>query len=62
MASVSDRMPVTLDAAEKLPIRSGRCAYSSSWADRSARSMCPSASAPMTTTSAMVSRHGSSLE
>ena len=27
MASVSDRIPVTLDAAEKLPIRSGRRAY-----------------------------------
>src|SRR6266511_3637155 len=62
MRSVSDRMPVTLEAAEKLPIRKGRSAKPTSRASRSARSMWPSGSSPMTTTSAIDSRQGSSLE
>ena len=61
MRSVSDRMPVTLEAAEKLPTRSGRSAWrrsSSSWP----RSTWPAASSPMATTSAADSRQGSRLE
>lgn len=49
-------------AAEKLPISSGRSAYRRSSASRRARSMWPSASASITTTSATDSRQGSSLE
>jgi hypothetical protein len=52
---------VTLEAAEKLPIR-GRPAWRTSWASSSARSMWPSASSPMATTSAADSRQGSRLE
>jgi hypothetical protein len=59
---VSVRIPVTLLAAEKLPIFSGRASYRCSSASSSARSMWPSASAGIGTTSAMDSRHGSSLE
>ena len=59
---MSLRIPVTLLAAEKLPIFSGRSSYRRSSASSSARSMCPSASAGIGTTSAIDSRHGSSLE
>jgi hypothetical protein len=55
-------MPVTLEAAEKLPIRNGRSAYAISCRSSAARSMYPSASSPIATTSASDSRHGSSLE
>ena len=61
MARVSDRMPVTFDAAEKLPILSGRSACRTSSASRRARSIRPSASSGIVTTSAIDSRHGSSL-
>jgi hypothetical protein len=61
-AEVSEMIPVTLEAAEKLPIRSGRSAYSTSLRSRSARSMWPSASSAISTTSAIDSRQGSSLE
>ena len=62
IARVSDRMPVTFDAAEKLPIFSGRSACSSSAASSAARSIRPSSSSGITTTSAIDSRHGSSFE
>jgi hypothetical protein len=59
---VSVSAPVTLEAAENEPMRSGRSAWRrssrSSWAV-SARLL---ASCPMTTTSAIDSRQGSSLE
>ena len=61
MPYVSLTIPVTLLAALKLPMRSGRSAYRASSAARCAWSMCPSASSWMTTTSAIDSRHGSSL-
>ena len=62
MPNVSVTMPVTLLAAENDPILSGRSAcFSSSAASRS-WSMWPSASSRMVTTSAIDSRHGSSLE
>ena len=51
-----------LDAAEKLPILSGRSAYSSSRCASASRSMRPSTASSTTTTSAIDSRHGSSLE
>ena len=54
-------MPVTLLAAENEPIFSGRAAWSSRAARRASRSMCPSRSSGITTTSAIDSRHGSSL-
>jgi hypothetical protein len=54
-------MPVTLLAAENEPIFSGRSAYSASSASSRARSMWPSASSGIVTTSAIDSRHGSSL-
>ena len=53
---------MTFDAAEKLPIRSGRSRKRLSRARRSSVSMPPSRSSPMATTSAADSRHGSSLE
>ncbi len=55
-------MPVTLDAAEKEPIFSGRSAYVVSSASRASTSIRPSESSGMTTTSAIVSRQDSSLE
>jgi hypothetical protein len=55
-------MPVTFDAAENEPILSGRPWCAASCASSSARSMWPSASSPITTTSAIDSRHGSSFE
>ncbi len=55
-------IPVTLLAAENEPIFSGRSAYRTSSPARRSTSMCPSASCGMTTTSAIDSRHGSSLE
>jgi hypothetical protein len=55
-------MPVTLLAAEKLPIFSGRAACRSSSRASWAWSMRPSGSSAMVTTSAIVSRQGSSLE
>ncbi len=61
MARVSERMPVTFEAAEKLPILSGRSACRTSSASRRARSIRPSASSGIVTTSAIDSRHGSSL-
>ena len=62
MAHVFDTMPVTFDAAENDPIFSDRSAYVVSSASSRPRSMCPSASSGMVTTSAIDSRHGSSLE
>ena len=61
-AAVLDTIPVTLEAAENEPMRSGRSAYSSHAARSASRSMCPSASCGMVTTSAIDSRHGISLE
>ena len=61
IARVSERMPVTLEAAEKLPIRSGRPAWRTSSASRRARSIRPSASSGIVMTSAIDSRQGSSL-
>ena len=61
MAAVSDTMPVTLEAAENDPICIGRSAWRSSSARSWRRSMCPSRSSWMVTTSAMDSRQGSSL-
>ena len=60
--AVSLTMPVTLLAAENEPIRSGRSACAASSASSRSRSMWPSASSGMTTTSAIDSRQGSSLE
>ena len=62
MARVSDTIPVTFEAAEKLPIRSGRSAWRPSSSSSWARSTWPSASSRITTTSAIDSRQGSSLE
>ena len=62
MACVSVTMPVTLEAAENDPILSGRSRYRISSSSSRAMSMWPSASSGMTTTSAIDSRHGSSLE
>ena len=53
---------MTLEAAEKLPMRNGRSARQTSAVSSSARSMPPSRSSPMVTTSAIDSRQGSSLE
>ena len=58
---MSVTMPVTLLAALNEAMRSGRSRNSCSFSSRSARSMWPSASSWMVTTSAMDSRHGSSL-
>ena len=55
-------IPVTLRAAENEPIRSGRSACAASSASSRSRSMWPSASSGITTTSAIDSRQGSSLE
>jgi hypothetical protein len=60
---VSEPMPVTFEAAEKLPILSGRCGM----VRPSAASQLLEVDAPvgvlgMVTTSQMDSRHGSSLE
>jgi hypothetical protein len=60
--AVSETMPVTLLAAEKLPIFSGRAAYRANSRARCAWSMRPSRSSAIVTTSAMVSRQGSSFE
>jgi hypothetical protein len=62
IAAVSVRMPVTLEAAENVPIFSGRSAYFSSWVRSSSRSTPPSMSSWITTTSAIDSRQGISLE
>ncbi len=62
MAAVSVMMPVTLEAAENEPILSGRSAWATSSASSRTRSMWPSASSGIVTTSAIDSRHGSSLE
>ena len=62
IATVLDTMPVTLEAAENDPIRNGRSAYSSSASRRRSRSMWPSTSCGIVTTSAIDSRHGISLE
>ncbi len=61
IARVSDRIPVTFDAAEKEPIRSGRSSVDSSARSSIARSIRPSASSLIVTTSPIDSRHGSSL-
>ncbi len=61
MRWVSLTMPVTLLAALNAPIFSGRSACRSSSAVSRETSMCPSASSGITTTSAIDSRHGSSL-
>ena len=53
--------PVTFEAAENEPILSGRSAWAMSSASSRARSIRPSWSSGMTTTSASDSRHGSSL-
>jgi hypothetical protein len=55
-------MPVTLEAAENDPIRSGRSAVATSASSSAARSTWPSASSGIVITSAIVSRHGSSFE
>ena len=62
MARVSETIPVTLEAAEKLPMRRRRPAVRSSSTSSWPRSMWPSASSRMVTTSAIDSRQGSSLE
>ena len=62
MPKVSETIPVTLLAAENEPIFRGRSAYFSSSARSTAWSMWPSASSRIVTTSAIDSRHGSSLE
>ena len=62
IAAVLETMPVTFEAAENEPILSGRSAYSSSVERSASRSMCPSASCGIVTTSAMDSRQGISLE
>ena len=62
IAQVFEMMPVTLLAAEKEPILSGRLSCTCSCCSSSARSMCPSQSSPITTTSAIDSRQGSSFE
>ena len=54
-------IPVTFDAALNEPILSGRSAYAASSARSRATSMWPSASSGIVTTSAIDSRHGSSL-
>ncbi len=61
MPWVSETMPVTLLAALNEPIFSGRPAYRSSAARRVSWQISPSASSRIVTTSAIVSRHGSSL-
>jgi hypothetical protein len=58
IAALSETMPVTLEAAEKDPIFRGRAAYSCSRSRRTDREMWPSRSCGITTTSAIVSRHG----
>ena len=55
-------MPVTLEAAENAPMRSGRSAYWTSRSCSTAVSMWPSRSSGMVTTSQMDSRQGSSFE
>jgi hypothetical protein len=62
MPCVSVMIPVTLEAAENEPIFSGRSWKRMSSASSRALSMWPSRSSGITTTSAIVSRHGSSLE
>ena len=62
IATVSETIPVTLEAAEKDPISSGRSECRSSCSRRAARSMWPSMSCGMVTTSAIDSRQGISLE
>jgi hypothetical protein len=62
MRSVSDRIPVTLEAAEKLPTSSGRPAWRASSASSWSRSTWPLPSSPMATTSAADSRQGRRLE
>ena len=62
ISRVSLTMPVTLEAAEKLPILSGRPACATRARPSFSRSMRPSASSSITTTSAMDSRQHSSLE
>jgi hypothetical protein len=52
IASTSERMPVTLEAAEKAPTRSGRCACARSPASSACRSTPPAAASPMLMTSA----------
>ena len=61
IARVSDRIPVTFEAAENDPIRRARPSVSISAASSRARSIRPSASSPIVITSAIDSRHGSSL-
>ena len=58
---VSLTMPVTLLAALNEPITRGRSATRTSSDSRCMRSMCPSAFSWIVTTSAIDSRHGSSL-
>jgi hypothetical protein len=55
-------MPVTFEAAEKQPTRSGRFRAASSRSRSSAASIPPRRSSPIATTSAPDSRQGSSLE
>ena len=61
IARTSLMTPVTFEAAENEPIFSGRSAWATSSASRRARSIRPSWSSGMTTTSASDSRQGSSL-
>jgi hypothetical protein len=62
IAALSETMPVTFEAAENEPILRGRAAYSCRRSRRTEREMWPSRSCGMTTTSAIDSRQGSSLE
>jgi hypothetical protein len=55
-------MPVTFEAAEKLPILSGRSVYATSFSSSISRSMRPFSSSSISTMSAIDSRQGSSLE
>ena len=62
MTRALERIPVTFEAAEKLPIFSGRAAWRASSRSRCAGSIYPSMSSSIVTTSAIDSRHGSSFE
>jgi hypothetical protein len=61
IARVSLRIPVTFEAAEKLPILSARSSCEASVRSSAARSILPSTSSGIVTRSAIDSRQGSSL-
>ena len=62
MRWVSLTIPVTLDAAEKAPMSSGRSACSTRRCSSTCVSMWPSRSSGIVMTSQIDSRHGSSFE